>query len=98
VFKTSIAGPANVDIIGDFTAAADWIQLDSTVFVGLPLGTLDASLFAVGSATGSSPEIVYDGVSGALYYDSNGAGAGGATQFATLTGAPALTAANFQVV
>ena len=42
--------------------------------------------------------IVYDTATGALYYDSNGATAGGQTQFAALAGAPALSVTDFFVV
>jgi hypothetical protein len=39
--------------------------------------------------------IVYDAVMGNLYYDADGTGAVAAKLFATLTGAPAITAADF---
>jgi len=74
------------------------MQLDHTVFSGLALGQLSASEFATGAATGSGPQIVYDQTSSALSYDVDGATPGGATKFATLTGAPAITASNFVVV
>ena len=54
--------------------------------------------FAVGAATGQGPQIVYNAVTGALFYDSNGASAGGSTQFAVLTGAPTLTNQDFLIV
>jgi Ca2+-binding RTX toxin-like protein len=97
VFNTAITGGNNVDTIADFNGAEDMMSLAHTVFSGLPTGTLSAAHFAVGSATGTGPEIVYDNSSGALFYDSNGAGAGGATQFATLSGTPALAASNFKI-
>jgi hypothetical protein len=62
--------------------------LSSAIFSGLATdagGQLSASAFAVGAATGAAPQIVFDTTTGALSYDSNGAEAGGATQFATLT-------------
>ncbi|WP_335099932.1 hypothetical protein [Nostoc sp.] len=45
----------------------------------------------------STAKIVYDGVSGQLFYNENGdaAGFGSGGLFATLTGAPTLTASDF---
>lgn len=95
-FDTAL-GPDDVDTIADF-GTGDSIQLDHTVFAGLSLGQLSASAFAQDIATGAGPQIVYDHLSGALFYDSNGAAAGGATQFASLSGAPALHASDFKVI
>lgn len=90
-------GAGNVDTIEDF-GAGDSIQLDHTVFAGLALGQLSASAFAYDTATGAGPQVVYDQITGALLFDSNGAAAGGATQFASLTGAPGLNASDFKVI
>ena len=90
-------GPGNVDRISDFSAG-DSIQLDHTVFAGLALGQLSASAFALDSATGAGPQVVYNHTTGALFFDSNGAAAGGTTQFASLTGAPSLNASYFKVI
>ena len=87
---SSALGATNIDTVNDFVNGTDTLQLDHTVFGGLALGPLTSAAFAIGSATGSGPQIVYDQTTGALSYDSNGAGAGGMTQFATLTGAPTL--------
>jgi len=97
VFDSAL-GLSNVDTVADFNDATDTIQLDHTVFSGLALGQLSASAFATGAATGAGPQIVYDQASGALSYDANGAGAGGATQFATLSGAPTLSSSHINVV
>jgi Ca2+-binding RTX toxin-like protein len=64
----------------------------------LTLGQLSAAQFSSGPATGAGPQIVYDPSTGGLYYDSNGAGDGGASRFATLTSKPTLTASDFTVV
>ena len=90
-------GPGNVDRISDF-ASGDSIQLDHIVFAGLALGQLSASAFAYDTATGAGPQVVYDHSTGALFFDSNGAAAGGATRFASLTGAPGLDASDFKVI
>ena len=42
--------------------------------------------------------IVYNTTNGALFFDVDGNGATAAVQFATLTGAPALTAADFEII
>lgn len=99
IFNTSFEAGTNIDLVADFTSGNDLFQLDQTFyFLGLTVGPLAAAQFATGSATGSGPQIVYVQASGALFYDSNGANAGGASQFATVAGAPALTAADFRVV
>lgn len=92
----TILGAGNVDRIADFNAG-DVIQLDHTVFAGLARGRLNAS-FALDNAVGSNPQVVYNHNTGALFFDSNGAAAGGTTQFASLTGAPSLTASDFVVI
>lgn len=97
-FDRPFIGVENIDTVADFNAADDVIQLDQTYFAGLALGQLSASAFALDNATGTAPQIVYDSSRGSLFYDSNGADAGGATRFATVTGAPTLSETNFQVV
>lgn len=99
VFDTPIGAGDNIDRITDFTSGSDTIEINQEFyFTGLALGQLDPAQFAVGSATGAGPQIVYNAVSGALFYDVNGAGAGGAAKFAILTGAPALVASDFLIV
>ena len=96
-FDTTL-GPNNVDTISDFNASGDSIQLNYTVFAGLATGPLSTSAFALDIANGAGPQVVYDHITGALFFDSNGADAGGATQFASLTGAPSLNASHFTVI
>ena len=99
VFDSPFATGDNVDFVADFNSGADLFELDRTnYFGGLSLGQLAASQFATGSATGTGPQIVYDQATGALFFDSNGATAGGSAQFATVAGTPTLTAADFRVV
>lgn len=102
VFTTALNGTSNVDQITDFAdGEGDVIELASTIFAGLatePGGQLAASAFALDTATGAGPQIVYNSATGALFYDKNGAGAGGATQFATLSSLPVLDHADFLVV
>jgi Ca2+-binding RTX toxin-like protein len=63
------------------------------------LGTLAAGAFHIGaSAADADDRIVYNSVTGALIYDSNGNVAGGATQFATLSTGLTPTNLNFKIV
>lgn len=104
VFNTALNATTNRDTIYDFSVVADTIKLENTG-TGLfnlltATGVLNASLFkanATGTADEADDRIVYNTATGALYYDTNGSGAGGATLFATLINKPALTAADFLV-
>jgi serralysin len=91
-FSTPL-GPENVDTINDFRSS-DTIVLDNDVFTGLTAGVLRGSAFRVGTAAvDSSDRIIYDTVSGALYFDPDGAGGADQTQFATIAGSPNNVAA-----
>jgi serralysin len=99
IFDSPIGGGVNIDRIADFTSGSDTIEIhQESYFLGLTVGQLEASQFAIGSATGSGPQIVYNSTTGALRYDSNGAEAGGSSLFATLTGAPTLAATDIWIV
>ena len=97
---TSALGAANVDRIVDFAGGSDRIALDDAIFTGLGgPGTLAAGAFATGAAAADADDrIIYNGATGALLFDADGVGGGAAVQFATLQGAPALAASDFQVV
>jgi Ca2+-binding RTX toxin-like protein len=101
LFNTALA--KNIDTITDFSAVDDTIRLENAIFTKLTTAnaTLAAANFVAntdGKAVDSNDYIVYDSDSGALFYDADGNGAGAAVQFATLTGHPAITAADFYVV
>ncbi|HEV8678227.1 MAG TPA: calcium-binding protein [Stellaceae bacterium] len=98
-FDTAL-GASNVDQIFDFSSVADKILLDDAVFTAAgAAGTLAAGAFVTGSAAADADDrIIYNNATGALIYDSNGTGAGGATQFALLSTGLALTNSNFTVV
>jgi serralysin len=99
VFDTPIAGGTNIDRITDFAPGSDIIEINQeNYFVGLTVGPLTVAQFAVDSYNGAGPQILYKTATGALYFDSNGAGAGGYSHFATLTGAPVLAASDFLIV
>jgi Ca2+-binding RTX toxin-like protein len=95
---TTALGPGNVDQIVDFVHNVDKIALDGTLFSLAP-GALAAGAFAIGgTATDSGDRIVYDAATGRLYFDSDGVGPAAMIQFASLVGAPALTASDFVVI
>ncbi|MWB77478.1 hypothetical protein GLS40_05525 [Pseudooceanicola sp. 216_PA32_1] len=85
------------DTVGDFVVGTDMVGLDSSVMTSLTPGALPAGQFATGAPADANDFIIYQVVSGRLYYDDNGNGAGGLTLLAEFTGAPALTAADFFV-
>ncbi|TIQ16654.1 MAG: glycosyl hydrolase family protein [Mesorhizobium sp.] len=91
---------ANRDIIADFNHTADGFRLENSVMQGLgATGALDPRYFFAGtSAHDANDHIVYDKVTGELFYDSNGNVAGGVTQLATLTNRPTLLADDFFVI
>jgi Ca2+-binding RTX toxin-like protein len=98
LFDTALGG-TNVDLIHDFVAADDTILLDDAVFAGLGLGALAAGAFATGATAGDLDDrILYNQATGALLFDADGSGAGAAVQFATLNGAPIITASDFTVI
>jgi Ca2+-binding RTX toxin-like protein len=98
-------GTANDDDIGDFSAGADTIALDNAAMAALGAeGAFGAGddrfFFGAGASGGADAEdrVVYDTTSGALYYDADGSGAGGAELIATLQGSPGLTATDITVI
>jgi Ca2+-binding RTX toxin-like protein len=100
-FDTLLNATTNKDTITDFSAVDDSIQLENAIFTTLTTtGALNAALFKNLSlgAIDADDRIVYNGSTGALSYDADGSGAGAAVQFATLTGNPVITAADFFVI
>jgi Ca2+-binding RTX toxin-like protein len=97
-FNTAL-GAANIDHILDYSVAADTIQLENAVFTGLAGGTLAVGAFFIGSAAHDTDDrIVYNSATGALFYDSNGNGAGGSIQFATVAAGLAMTNSEFSII
>jgi Ca2+-binding RTX toxin-like protein len=99
-FTTALTGPSNVDQLPDFTVGADKIALDDAIFTGLTPGALPAGAFALGdSAQDADDRIVYNYVTGALYFDPDGTGAAPQVQFATLhENLLTLSASDFVVI
>ncbi|MCT0198423.1 hypothetical protein KQ313_01810 [Synechococcus sp. CS-1325] len=90
------ASNQGLDLITDFTAASEQIQVDSAGFGALPLGAANFRLAA--QPLPDSAVFVYDGATGILSFDADGSGLGGAVSFAQLAGLPALTATNIQIM
>jgi hypothetical protein len=61
-------------------------------------GTLSAGAFHIGAgAAAADDRIIYNNVTGALFYDSNGNAAGGSIQFADLSAGLSLTFQDFLI-
>ena len=84
VFNTALAG--NKDTITDYYAPQDTFRLENAIFTRLGAGVhaLSPPFFKAGAPTDANDYILYNKASGALFYDVNGNGAGGAIQFAVL--------------
>jgi hypothetical protein len=99
-FASSAVG---VDTISDFNSSqGDKVILDKTTFNAITstsgTGFSNANDFKItSSAATSTAKIVYDSVSGQLFYNPQGSvvGFGSGGLFATLTGAPTLAASDF---
>ncbi len=96
-FGTALNAATNVDTIADFTHGVDDFNLAQTIFAGIG-ATLDASEFQIGMADSATDRIIYNNVTGQLFYDSNGNGAGGMTLFATVTAGTVLDIGDFVMV
>ncbi len=97
VFDTRLQASINIDSVLDFSAADDTIQLDRSVFMGLPDGPLAADAFALSTATPTAEQrIIYNQGTGILSFDMNGGTPDNAVAFATLVNRPAdLSAMDF---
>ena len=98
---TSALGAGNIDVITDFKGGVDKIVLDHAIFGALAKGAFPASVFHVtsgGAKFGSGDHLIYNEMTGALYYDGNVNAAGDEFQFAVLANKAALSAADFIVV
>jgi Ca2+-binding RTX toxin-like protein len=103
VFNAALSSTTNVDRITDFNVLQDTIRLENAVMpsLGTTLGTLSSASFwksTTGLAHDGNDRIIYETDTGKLTYDSNGSGAGGSVQIATLNPNLALTNADFLVI
>jgi len=93
---------ADRDTIQDFVSANDQFEISAALFGGgLVAGALPASQFVIngtGLAGDANDRFIYNNTNGELFFDSNGTGAGGSSQIATLTGIPGLASSDFTIV
>ena len=98
-FDTTL-GATNIDTITDFNVVQDTIELENTIFTLLTAGSsITADQFrnlALG-VQDATDVIIYDQLSGSLYYDSNGLANGGQKQFAQVTAGTVLANLDFLV-
>lgn len=97
-FHFAHTGVANADTIQDFLGSqGDKISLDAGIFTGFG-ATIEGAEFQAGTvATGNQATILYDQATGRVFYDADGATAGGADAvlFAQLQPGTALSASDF---
>ncbi len=106
VFNNGFEGGAFLgggEVITDFQSGVDKIA-----FVGATSGFVSFTLgqnLVLGAVNGGGfnggtggPVLIYDSSAGALWFDSNGNGAGGLNYLASLLGTPALVASDFIVI
>ncbi len=98
IFKLTTTG--HIDTITDYNVANDTIQLENAVFTALTTtGTLAAGQFRIGTqALDANDFIIYNNLTGALFYDANGSGAGAPVQIATVGVGLAMTNADIFVI
>jgi Ca2+-binding RTX toxin-like protein len=98
-FDTALDATSNLDSVIDFSVVDDSFQLENGIFTSLTqTGTLAAGLFVIGTAAlDANDKLIYDNTNGALFYDADGSGSGGAIQFAVLGTSLALTNLDFVV-
>jgi Ca2+-binding RTX toxin-like protein len=94
------AKQGHADTITDFDSGHDTIVLSHHVFRAMAKGALTDADFAYATdADATSARVVYDGATGDLFYDADGAaGSAGDVRIATLSAGLALATDNFLVV
>jgi hypothetical protein len=92
----------NKDNVKDFVSGADQIELATSAFptlVGYGLGALNAGELSYGSkALSADDHLIYNTISGALYYDADGVGGAVQVQIVTLSSHPHLLASDIVLV
>jgi Ca2+-binding RTX toxin-like protein len=87
----------NMDFIADFVHGTDDIVLSQAIFAGIG-AVLEAHEFQIGMANAATDRIIYNNITGQLFYDSNGNGAGGMMQFASVSAGTVLDIGDFVMV
>jgi VCBS repeat-containing protein len=72
VFDTPPDPRRDADVIADFDPTLDRFELDQDVFRNSPAGELAASAFVTDRSASADDHVIYDGMTGALFYDSDG--------------------------
>jgi Ca2+-binding RTX toxin-like protein len=94
-------GAANADILSDFDAGWDNIQLDASAFTQIGaagrMSAGDARFFSGAAAHDADDRIIYNSATGQLFYDADGNGAGAAQLIATISNHSALSATDLWV-
>lgn len=96
---TSTPTSSNPDVITDFAPSEDRIHLNGAAF-GLASGSLQAGVLTTGTAAKDSNDwLIYDGVTGFLYFDADGSGNMQAPiAFAVLESKLAIKASSFWIL
>ena len=105
-----MSATTNVDLIDDFETGIDAIQLSKLIFAKLVgsagnnyVGELSIDNFVAGTTAGvglagANDYIIYDSITGNLYYDANGNIAGSQVLFANLGAGTELSYTDFVVL
>ena len=90
----------STDLIYNFTIGDDLIQISKSAFnLSLPLGTLSADNFVLGSRSNDANDFfVYNAANGKLSFDSDGSGSGSSTGIAILTTKPGLLNTDIRII
>jgi len=98
LFDTALNATTNVDTVKKFEHKKDMMYLDQDIFSTIAPGQLSSSQFHKGTAAVDADDrIIYDRASGALYYDPDGTGILGQTQFAQFDPGTKVKADNFMI-
>jgi Ca2+-binding RTX toxin-like protein len=99
VFNTAL-GATNVDNVEDFEINLDKIVLDDDIFAAAgPVGALAVARFKIGAAaTDATDRIIYNSVTGELFYDKDGTGGAAQVKFANIDTGLLLDAGDFSII
>ena len=99
IFDTAI-NEESVDWIVDFSVSDDSIKLNDSIFEGLSIGKLDATVFVAnksGKSEDNSDRIIYETDTGNLYYDADGVSGAGRKLFGMIDPNLSLSFSDFIV-
>jgi Ca2+-binding RTX toxin-like protein len=87
------------DIIKDFDRGVDHLVFDHNVFTMLGVGSFDPAAFAVGTkAWNADQHLIYNSVTGALFYDADGVGGAAQVQIATFANKALIDVGDFLLI